>query len=321
MKIQSEQLLLNTVIPPDLAGHRLDQALSILFKDYSRSRIQTWIRANQVTVNGKLLRPRDKVNTGDKISIAAEITSATTWEPENLPLNIVYEDEALLVVNKSPGQVVHPAAGNYEGTLLNALLHHFPPLAALPRAGIIHRLDKDTSGLLVVAKTLTAHHALIKQMQRRTIKREYEAIVIGVLTAGGTIAAPIGRHSIRRKQMAVVEAGKPAVTHYRVLEKFRAHTRIKVILETGRTHQIRVHMASIHHPLVGDQTYGGRLRLPAGAGLALTDMLRNFKRQALHAVRLGLIHPTSKDSLEWEAPLPEDLVQLITCLREDVNSK
>ncbi|MGM0594013.1 MAG: 23S rRNA pseudouridine(1911/1915/1917) synthase RluD [Pseudomonadota bacterium] len=312
---------LQAEVPQSLAGRRLDQVLAELFPDYSRSRLQQWVKKGDVTVDGKALRPRDKLFGGERIELAVTLEPETAFEPEPIALDIVYEDEALLVINKPAGLVVHPAAGNWQGTLLNALLHHHPPIATVPRAGIVHRLDKATTGLLVVAKTLEAQTALVEQLQARSFTREYDAVVNGVLTGGGTVDAPLGRHPVDRKRMAVVRSGgKPAVTHYRVEERFRAHTHIKVKLETGRTHQIRVHMAHQRYPLVGDPVYGGRLRLPPACGEALMEMLRGFRRQALHASRLGLEHPTSGEYLEWTAPLPEDMQRLIDVLREDLNN-
>jgi 23S rRNA pseudouridine1911/1915/1917 synthase len=229
----------------------------------------------------------------------------------------VFEDDDLLVINKPPGLVVHPAAGNPDGTLLNALLHHAPDLAALPRAGIVHRLDKDTSGLMMVARNLAAHTRLVADLQARDIRREYLAVVNTVLTAGGEVDAPIGRHPVDRKRMAVVSGGKPAVTHYRVVERYRAHTLVRLRLETGRTHQIRVHMAHIHCPVTGDPVYGGRLRQPRGAGELLRTVLQGFRRQALHAERLAFRHPGSGEPVSWEAPVPPDMQELIEALRED----
>jgi len=296
---------------------RLDQALAQLFSDYSRSRLSQWLKAGQVRVNGELRRGRDKVWGGEEIEIQAELEELTAWEAEAIPLAIVFEDEQLLVINKPAGLVVHPAAGNPAGTLVNALLHHEPALSTIPRAGVVHRLDKDTSGLLVVAKTLPAQKSLVEQLQARRLLREYEAVVTGVITAGGTVEAPIGRHPVHRKRMAVTPNGKPAVTHYRVVERFRAHSWIRCRLETGRTHQIRVHMAHIHYPLVGDPVYGGRLRLPKGCSEALANTLREFRRQALHAGRLGLVHPQSGKHLEWKARLPADMEQLLADLHAD----
>jgi 23S rRNA pseudouridine1911/1915/1917 synthase len=299
---------------------RLDQALAQLFDEYSRSRLSQWLKAGQVRVNGQQLRGRDKVWGGEQVEIHAELEEQTDWQAEAIPLEIVYEDEQLLVINKPAGLVVHPAAGNLTGTLVNALLHHDASLSTVPRAGIVHRLDKDTSGLLVVAKTLTAQKSLVEQLQARSILREYQAVVTGVLTAGGTVDAPIGRHPVHRKRMAVVPNGKSAVTHYRVVERFRAHSWIRCRLETGRTHQIRVHMAHIHHPLVGDPVYGGRLRLPTGCDTSLAETLRNFQRQALHAGRLGLVHPASGKTLEWKAALPADMESLLAGLRTDAEA-
>ncbi len=312
---------LAALVPPEAAGRRLDQVLAALFPDYSRTRLQQWLRAGQVTVDGKTPRPRDPVWGGERIVVTAVIEVETPWRgQQEIPLDIVYEDPALIVINKPPGLVVHPGAGNREGTLVNALLHYAPELVTIPRAGVVHRLDKDTSGLLVVARTLPAQKRLVEQLQARTVKREYAAIVVGVMTAGGSVEAPVGRHPRERTRMAVVPGGREAVSHYRVLERFRAHTYITVQLETGRTHQIRVHMAHLHHPLVGDPVYGGRLRLPADCDPALREALRGFKRQALHAGALGLVHPESGEALHWKVPLPADMQQLLEALRADARS-
>ncbi|MCW8927765.1 MAG: 23S rRNA pseudouridine(1911/1915/1917) synthase RluD, partial [Gammaproteobacteria bacterium] len=241
---------LQAEVPETQAGRRLDQVLAELFPDYSRSRLQQWVKEGDVTVDGNTMRPRDKLLGGEQIALTVRLEPDTTFEPEPIELDIVYEDEAILIINKPAGLVVHPAAGNWQGTLLNALLHHHPGIANVPRAGIVHRLDKSTTGLLVVAKTIEAQTALVEQLQARSFTREYDAVVNGVLTGGGTVYAPIGRHPVDRKRMAVVRNGKPAVTHYRLAERFRAHTHIKVQLETGRTHQIRVHMAHQRYPLV-----------------------------------------------------------------------
>jgi len=314
---RSQKIQLEAVVPVALAGKRLDQTLAILFPDYSRARLQNWIKQELVSVDGQAKKSRDKVLGGEKLKITAQLPNQEQWEAQEIPLDIIYEDEALLVINKPIGLVVHPAVGNPDNTLVNALLNHAPELAQLPRAGIVHRLDKDTSGLLVIAKTLSAHTHLVKQLQARTVKREYQAIVSGALIAGGTIDAPIGRHPVQRQKMAVLDFGKPAITHYRISERFPAYTRLKIRLETGRTHQIRVHMAHIHHPIVGDLTYGGRLQLPKQASEKLQQTLREFKHQALHAQRLGLIHPVTNEYQEWHSALPADMQHLLTVLRED----
>jgi 23S rRNA pseudouridine1911/1915/1917 synthase len=304
-------------IPEHLDGLRLDQALAELVPDYSRSRLQQWIREGQVTLDNRLSRVRERVRCGDTVRIDAEITGESGFAAQAIALELIHADDHLLVINKPPGLVVHPAAGNPDGTLLNALLHYDPRLGALPRAGIVHRLDKDTSGVMVVARTLLAHTRLVAAMQERRIRREYLAVVNGVLTAGGRIEAPVGRHPVDRKRMAVVPGARGAITHYRVIERFRAQTLVRVRLETGRTHQIRVHMAHIHCPVTGDPVYGGRLRLPRGAGEALQNALREFRRQALHARRLELVHPASGEQLAWKAPLPADMQRLLEILQAD----
>ncbi|HEY0720978.1 MAG TPA: 23S rRNA pseudouridine(1911/1915/1917) synthase RluD [Gammaproteobacteria bacterium] len=311
---------LEAEVPAALGGKRLDQALAEMFPDFSRARLAQWVKEEKVLVDGKVLRPKDKVIGGEAVIVRAEVEADTRFAPQDIPLDVVYEDESILVVNKPAGLVVHPAAGNPDGTLLNALLFHDPQLALVPRAGIVHRLDKETSGLLVVARTLTAQNSLVIQLQERTMSREYDAVVYGVLTGGGTVDLPIGRHPVDRKRMAVHPGGKPAVTHYRVAERYRDFTHIKVQLETGRTHQIRVHMAHLHYPLLGDPVYAGRLRIPAGVTPALDSMLRSFRRQALHAARLGLDHPETGEYMEWEVAMPEDMQQLIAVLREDAQS-
>lgn len=311
----SEQIL-TTIIPPEFAGQRLDQALAQLLPDYSRSRIKAWIDAGRVTLDERVPRPRDLVGGGELVHIRPLLEAVNVDRPQAIELDIRYEDDSLLVLNKPAGLVVHPAAGNPEGTLLNALLHHEPALAGLPRAGIVHRLDKDTSGLMVVAKTSGAHRHLVAELAEREVSREYLALVQGELIAGGTVDEPIGRHPRDRKRMAVVHGGKPAITHYRVEERFAGHTLLRVRLETGRTHQIRVHMAHIRHPIVGDPVYGGRLRLPPGASDALIGLLRGFRRQALHATRLALAHPATGDSMSWEVGPPADMVALLDAFRE-----
>ncbi len=308
------------LIPQSLAGHRLDQAVTKVFADYSRTMLKTWIVEGKLLVNEQRMRPQDTVAGGERVALWVEPKPETAWQPQVIALDILYEDEDLLVLNKPAGLVVHPGAGNLEGTLLNALLHHEPNLAALPRAGIVHRLDKDTSGLLVVARSLRAHTHLVRQLQTRTLMREYQAIVYGVLVAGGRVDAPIGRHPRYRTRRAVIAGAREAITQYRIIHRFRAHTHLQLKLETGRTHQIRVHMAYLHHPLVGDPVYGGRLHIPAGASPDLTEALRRFKRQALHASRLRLIHPALDESREWSAPLPKDMDTLLKTLTEDAET-
>jgi 23S rRNA pseudouridine1911/1915/1917 synthase len=305
-------------VPLESAGQRLDQLLAIRCPDYSRSRLQHWIKTGRVLLDGRSCLPKQKLRGGERIVLRPELEAEVFDQGEAMLLDILFEDEALLVVNKPAGLVMHPAAGNPTGTLLNGLLAYHPPLAQVPRAGIVHRLDKETSGLLVVAKTLSAQNALVRQLQARSVKREYRAVTQGVMTAGGTVDAPIARHPVNRLRMAVIDSGKPAVTHYRILQRFRAHTYLKVNLETGRTHQIRVHMAHIRYPLVGDPLYGGRLKLPRGAGEVLIETLRRFRRQALHAMRLSLEHPLSGEQLSWEAPLPEDMQVLLAALEADM---
>lgn len=307
------------VVPPELSDRRLDQAAAELMPEHSRSRIQSWIKAGSLTVNGRKCKPRDKVMLDDQLELDAEPEVQVTWEAEEIELDIVYEDEHLLVINKPAGLVVHPAAGHAAGTLVNAVLAHAPEVENLPRAGIVHRLDKDTSGIMVVARSLIAHTSLVDQLQDRTMGRVYEAVVVGTLTGGGTVDAPIGRHPRERKKMAVVPSGKSAVTHYRLIERFAAHTHVRCKLESGRTHQIRVHMAHIKHALVGDPVYGGRMRLPKGATEELRQALGAFDRQALHARQLTLEHPETGEEMTWETPLPADMVQLLAALREHVH--
>ncbi|KAF6654451.1 23S rRNA pseudouridine(1911/1915/1917) synthase RluD [Enterobacteriaceae bacterium EKM102V] len=314
----AQQVQLTATVSESQLGQRLDQTLAELFPDYSRSRIKEWILDRRVTVNGVMVdTPKEKVLGGELVAINAEIEEAQRWEPQNLPLDIVYEDEDIIVINKPRDFVVHPGAGNPDGTVLNALLHHYPAIMDVPRAGIVHRLDKDTTGLMVVAKTVPAQTHLVESLQRREITREYEAVAIGNMTAGGTVEEPISRHSTKRTHMAVHPMGKPAVTHYRIMEHFRAHTRLRLRLETGRTHQIRVHMSHISHPLVGDPLYGGRPRPPKGASEAFIATLRGFDRQALHATMLRLYHPISGIEMEFHAAIPKDMVDLIAALKAD----
>lgn len=312
------QITLSAEVQPEQMGQRLDQTLAELFPEYSRSRLKTWIEADLVKLNERITNiPREKVLGGEKIEITVEVEDETRFEPENIPLNIVYEDDDIIVINKPKDLVVHPGAGNPNGTVLNALLYHYPPIAEVPRAGIVHRLDKDTTGLMVVAKTIPAQTKLVRDLQKRKITREYEAVASGIMTKGGTVDQPMARHATKRTLMAVHPMGKPAVTHYRIMENYRNYTRLRLRLETGRTHQIRVHMAHIAHPLLGDQTYGGRPRPPKNASEDFMEVLRNFKRQALHAVMLRLAHPITGEMMEWYAPLPDDFVELLNALKAD----
>ena len=308
--------------PQTLHGKRLDAALAALLPDYSRSRLQGWIRGGHVRLDGRVPECSDKVSVGAVIEMDPPEPVGVSWKAQAIPLEIVHEDSALLVVNKPPGMVVHPGAGNPEGTLLNAVMHHAPELEAVPRAGIVHRLDKDTSGLLVVARSEAVRLRLVRQLQARKVKREYLALVRGVVRAGGSVTAHIGRHPVHRTRMSVRARGKEATSHYRVKAAYRSHTLLQVRLESGRTHQIRVHMAHIGHPVLGDPVYGGRgrSRNDKGAGPELTEALRGFPRQALHAERLGLRHPETGEPLEWTAPAPDDMRGLMAALEEDSRS-
>ena len=312
--LMTSLIQLTKQVPAEFNQQRLDVVLSALLPEYSRGKIQQWITADYVTVDGKLLRTKDKVQTDQVIVLNAPLMTQSACAPQAIALDVIYEDQDIIIINKPPGLVVHPGAGCMDNTLLNALLYHYPELAQLPRAGIIHRLDKDTSGLLVVVRNLTAHTKLVADLQARKIKREYVALVYGRVTTGGVINAPIGRHPTKRIQMAVVDNGKPAVTHYRVIKQFTKHTQLKMILETGRTHQIRVHLAHIHYPIVGDPVYGKGLKLPANSSPKLRQILSSFKRQALHAERLGLIHPSTGKALEWQVDPPVDMQELLACL-------
>jgi len=312
--MSDNRIAIEVTIPPEAIGNRLDQVAATLFPEYSRSQLQQWIKSGALRMNGEICKPKEKVMGGEALNLDAELEARGDWESEDIPLDVVYEDEELVVINKPVGLVVHPGAGNPAGTLLNALLHRYPGQENLPRAGIVHRLDKETSGLMVIARTLQAQTSLVEQLQDRLVSREYEAVVQGVPVGGRTIDQPIGRHPRIRTRMAVVRNGKPAITHFRVVRKFSHHAHVRVKLETGRTHQIRVHMAHIGFPLVGDPMYGGRFKLPPGASQHLIDVLRGFKRQALHAAALTLEHPASGELLSWESPLPADMVTLIAAL-------
>jgi 23S rRNA pseudouridine1911/1915/1917 synthase len=304
-------------VPETSAGRRFDAVLAELFPEFSRSRLAAWIKSGDALLDGRPLRPRDPVRGGEEVLLTAVLETQTRAEAEDIPLGILYEDSEVFVIDKPAGLVVHPGAGNPTGTLVNALLHRDPTLATLPRAGIVHRLDKDTSGVMVVARTLPAHTALVAQLSARAVHRQYLAVVVGALVSGGTASTAIDRHPRDRIRMAVREDGRDAVTHYRLRERFRAHTALECRLETGRTHQIRVHMAHLRHPIVGDPIYGGPLKLPRGASDALIAVLRGFRRQALHAETLEFIHPASGEPLRASAPLPADMQQLLQALRAD----
>jgi 23S rRNA pseudouridine1911/1915/1917 synthase len=308
-------------LPDELQGLRLDQALARALPQYSRARLQGWIEAGAIQVDGRRPRAKDKVVGGERVQIEARLEVDVEVAPEVMPLEIVFKDRSLFVINKPPGMVVHPGAGNARHTLQNALLALDPKLAVVPRAGLVHRLDKDTSGLLVVARTPEVHTTLVAALAEREIERHYIALCSGVLTGGGTIDEPIGRHRSQRIKMAVRSDGRPSVTHYRLMKRFRAHTLLHVQLESGRTHQIRVHLAHIGYPVVGDPVYGGRRRFPAGASPALVAELAGFKRQALHAARLKLAHPVTGEEVELEAPLPADMAHLVAVLEADASEE
>ncbi len=313
----SSTIQIDLTIPEQPGGQRLDQVLASLLTDYSRSRLKSWIESGSVLVDGARRRPRDKVFGGEAVRIDAQLEQEVETRAQPIPLRLAYQDSQLFVIDKPAGLVVHPGAGNPDQTLQNGLLSLDPGLAGIPRAGIVHRLDKDTSGLLLVARTLPAHTALVRMLGDRQIHREYQAICRGVLTAGGTISAPLDRHPVDRLRMAVRADGREAITHYRVIRRFRGHTHIRVVLETGRTHQIRVHMAHLGYPLVGDKVYGGRLALPKGADEDLKLALRRFPRQALHAARLSLSHPITAEPLEVSSSLPQDMQDLLVSLERD----
>jgi 23S rRNA pseudouridine1911/1915/1917 synthase len=306
--------LLRVVVPKEAAGGRLDAVLAQLLPDFSRSRLAKWIDGGRATLDGKIVTPKTKVRGGEAIEVATEPDpTEAAFKPEAIAFHLVHEDNSIVVIDKAAGLVVHPAAGNWSGTLLNGLLHRYPDLAGVPRAGIVHRLDKDTSGLMVVARTLRAQTELVRQLQARTVKRHYFAVVQGVPARDGRIDAPIGRHTRDRMRMAVVENGKPAITHYKVITRFARHALVECKLETGRTHQIRVHMAHIGHPLVADPVYG-RVE---HAGPLLTEAARSLNRQALHAAQLALIHPDSGEEIMWRSDLPADIEIVLAALREE----
>ncbi|MGO4550777.1 23S rRNA pseudouridine(1911/1915/1917) synthase RluD [Lysobacter sp. 2RAF19] len=305
------------VVPHAAAGRRFDAVLADLFPEFSRSRLSEWIKSGDALLDGRLVRGRDAVRGGESVTLTVVLEVQTHAVAEDIPLDVLYEDAAVFVIDKPAGLVVHPGAGNPAGTLVNALLHRDPSLANLPRAGIVHRLDKDTSGVMVVARTLEAHTALVEQLSARGVHRQYLAVVVGALVSGGTANAPIDRHPRDRIRMAVREDGREAITHYRLRERFRAHTALECRLETGRTHQIRVHMAHLKHPIVGDPLYGGPLKLPRGATPELIEALRGFKRQALHAETLEFAHPVTGEPIRCTAPVPSDMRALMDALRDD----
>ena len=302
-------------IEKEHSGSRLDQALQQLLPDYSRSKIQHWIQQGFVCLNRSSCKPRQKVFSGDRVDLDVPAEDVISDRPQNIEFEILHQDEDIFVVNKPADLVVHPAAGHQDGTLVNGLLARDSRLQQLPRAGIVHRLDKDTTGVMVVARNLSAHHWLVEQLQARRVKREYVAITRGVVTAGRTIETGIGRHPQNRKKMAVQSGGKTAITHFQVARKFANHSLVRVQLETGRTHQIRVHMAHINHPLLGDSLYGGRQRIPAGVDEALAEAILGFKRQALHAERLSFEHPSSREEVSFEAAVPDDFARLLEALK------
>jgi len=309
-------------IPDSAAGERLDRVLAALFDDYSRSCLQQWIRDGRVLLDGAATSPRHKLRGGERVELRPpELPDGGDAAAQPIPLAVLYEDADIAVIDKPAGLVMHPAVGNPDGTVQNALLHRYPEAAAVPRAGIVHRLDKDTSGLFVAARTLAAHKSLVAQLAARTVSREYRALCLGVPVAGGRIEAPIGRHPVDRKRMAVVPSGRQAISRFRVLERFAGHALLAVALETGRTHQIRVHLSHRQHPLIGDPVYAGRLRIPAGCGDALRAALRDFPRQALHATELRLQHPRSGESMHFSAPLPADFQALLAVLRADCEGR
>lgn len=311
--------IIDLTIPADYAGLRLDQALAKLLPNWSRSRLQTWITENRVMLDGQVTTIKQKVWGNEHIQVSPQdMLAESTYMAEDIDLNIIHEDETIIIINKPAGLVTHPGNGNWQGTLLNALLHHAPQLENVPRAGIVHRLDKNTSGLLVVAKTLEAQTNLVRQLQQHTVKRDYLALVLGEVTQAGSVDAPIGRHPIHRTKMAVTTKGKSARTRYQVIENFTGCTLLQCSLETGRTHQIRVHLSSIEHSLAGDPVYGGK---PGKTGQVIGQLLISFPRQALHAQKLALTHPQTEQILEWEADAPEDLNNLLQLLRQHSRSE
>jgi len=307
---------LNIIIPERMIGNRLDASLSEMLPDYSRSKITTWIKSGDALINQKTFKPKDKVSGSEIVFLTLNQKQSNNWIAEKIPLNVVYEDEDIIVINKQFGLVTHPGAGNWTGTLANALLYYDPDLSSLDRAGIVHRLDKNTSGLMVIARNEKSQKYLVEQLQKHSVDREYSAIVYGHMIAGGTVDEPIGRDPRERVKQAVLMSGKDATTHYRAIDRFKSHTHVKAILETGRTHQIRVHLSHVGHSLIGDPMYGGRVRFPKKASEELKDALLNFKRQALHSKKLTLTHPISGESMSWKAPLPDDMIGLLEVLKK-----
>lgn len=312
----SESLISTLTLPFSHEGQRFDAVLAELLPEHSRARIQQWIKEGHILLEGQRVKPKEKVIGGEQVSLNLTLQPSERWEAQSIPLDVVYEDEHLIVLNKPVGLVVHPAAGNPDETLVNALLHHYPELACLPRAGIVHRLDKDTSGLMVVARSAVAHTSLVNQLQSRTMGRQYEALVLGDVTGGGSVDAPIGRHPNQRLKMAVINSGKPAYTDYGVLQQWPGVAHLRVKLKTGRTHQIRVHLAHVRLPIIGDTLYASNPRYPRGASPELLKTIQSFGRQALHAKRLELVHPATNELMSWEIDLPEDMTHLIALLNE-----
>ena len=308
--------ILQIIIPERLSGKRLDTALSLMLPEQSRSKITAWIKSGDALIDNKTFKPKDKVSGNEKVQLIMNDSDINNWLPEKITLNIVYEDEDIIVINKPFGSVTHPGAGNWTGTLANALLYHDSNLSKLDRAGIVHRLDKNTSGLMVVSKNVKSQKLLVEQMQSHSVEREYSAIVYGHMISGGSINEPIGRDPKDRVKQAILTNGKDAKTHYRVIDRFKSHTHVKAILETGRTHQIRVHLSHIGHPLIGDPMYGGRVRFPKKASEGLKDELKNFQRQALHSKKLTLTHPVTGKSMSWKVNLPEDMQELLNALKK-----
>jgi len=308
--------MLQIIIPSRMTGARLDASLAEMLPDYSRSKITAWIKSGDALISGKIFKPKDKAIGNEIVFLTLNQKQNNDWTAEQIPLNIVYEDEDIIVINKQFGLVTHPGAGNWTGTLANALLYYDSALSRLDRAGIVHRLDKNTSGLMVIARNEKSQKYLVEQLQNHSVDREYSAIVYGHMIAGGTVDEPIGRDPKDRVKQTVLNTGKDAITHYRAIDRFKSHTHVKAILETGRTHQIRVHLSHVGHSLIGDPMYGGRVRFPKKASEELKEALLSFKRQALHSKKLTLIHPISRELMSWKAALPEDMLQLLEALKK-----